>query len=236
MRRVYPRAYGGTAMSPDTSSSRTGLSPRVRGNRLMTENDGSLMGSIPARTGEPSRRYWASTAAWVYPRAYGGTPPHSLRPVEMCGLSPRVRGNHHSSGAYRAHVRSIPARTGEPRPGPPFGFPAGVYPRAYGGTRLRRIAGYGLGGLSPRVRGNQGETVSTRWLVGSIPARTGEPAPAWESSRCFGVYPRAYGGTLAIMAGAALVAGLSPRVRGNPITHLLEHARLWSIPARTGEP
>ena len=34
----------------------------------------------------------------------------------------------------------------------------------------------------------------------------------------------------------ALVAGLSPPTRGNPVTHEVEYARERSIPAHAGEP
>ena len=53
MAKVYPRACGGTAAMVIDDQSFSGLSPRVRGNRLLVGIVRRLMGSIPARAGEP---------------------------------------------------------------------------------------------------------------------------------------------------------------------------------------
>ena len=66
--KVYPRVYGGTSL---TWSGVSGLSPRVRGNRIADDGVGTTQRSIPACTAGPHRRR---------------SPPHR-------GLSPRVRGN-----------------------------------------------------------------------------------------------------------------------------------------------
>ena len=111
-----------------------------------------------------------------------------------------------------------------------------VYPRAYGGTtpnRHRRIAVYGL---SPRVRGNLTGGHRSRTHCGSIPARTGEPNPANARKDAPPVYPRAYGGTMAVAYSAPHLHGLSPRVRGNLTPAGVEPILKRSIPARTGEP
>ncbi len=53
LRRVYPRACGGTASRHHCRTSALGLSPRVRGNLRRLVLRGSQTGSIPARAGEP---------------------------------------------------------------------------------------------------------------------------------------------------------------------------------------
>ena len=131
---VYPRVCGGTALSAWKSSSRIGLSPRVRGNRLRT----------PARRG----------LRWVYPRVCGGTRGPSWRFRNRTGLSPRVRGNRKLQGPSQHGHGSIPACAGEP---PPSGSPeasATVYPRVCGGTANDFDGASNVRGLSPRVRGN----------------------------------------------------------------------------------
>ena len=50
------------------------------------------------------------------------------------------------------------------------------------------------------------------------------------------VYPRACGGTPPTLAWVNGVAGLSPRVRGNPHQPAPLVRRARSIPARAGEP
>ena len=95
-------------------------------------------------------------------------------PVRM-GLSPRVRGNRKTFSAYKAPLRSIPARAGEPWC--PV-FPAAgktVYPRACGGTDRPAYPKSTFEGLSPRVRGNRAAISPDDVITGSIPARAGEP-------------------------------------------------------------
>ncbi len=89
-------------------------------------------------------------------------------------------------------------------------------------------------GLSPRVRGNLAAEAN-EWLARrSIPARAGEPLEARISSVADKVYPRACGGTRADFKCRCILAGLSPRVRGNRVwgNALVEIER--SIPARAG--
>ena len=91
--KVYPRACGGTiAFDPDTRVL-TGLSPRVRGNRVFSNNTLLLLRSIPARAGEPQRSSLTPWGCPVYPRACGGTRLSDGGGNSNAGLSPRVRGN-----------------------------------------------------------------------------------------------------------------------------------------------
>ena len=135
MRKVYPRACGGTKLPTFTTAAILGLSPRVRGN--------------------PMRNRPTNGRSWVYPRACGGT--FLNRPVEQeaQGLSPRVRGNRAVCLLDPPLRRSIPARAGEPGASPFSTNTATVYPRACGGTKLPFRWAAGITGLSPRVRGNR---------------------------------------------------------------------------------
>ena len=86
------------------------------------------------------------------------------------------------------------------------------------------------------MRGNHDEALAAKLRTGSIPARAGEPFRRLLLFTILGVYPRACGGTV----GAVMVdgggLGLSPRVRGNPVTALTCSNFSGSIPARAGEP
>ena len=95
-------------------------------------------------------------------------------------------------------------------------------------------------GLSPRVRGNPAEDAAPAVKQGSIPARAGEPrlrccltvhrrvypracggtgtAPAFEDTT--EGLSRACGGTRRARSHRSPICGLSPRVRGNPPTHI----------------
>ena len=54
--RVYPRSHGGTFGPHMDALSVVGLSPLARGNQDTLTEWLTSKGSIPARTGEPSRR------------------------------------------------------------------------------------------------------------------------------------------------------------------------------------
>ena len=212
---VYPRACGGTAGGWWTAAVRWGLSPRVRGNLQHIGLGPPLPRSIPARAGEPASSNSSPTGWRVYPRACGGTVDAAGAKAEITGLSPRVRGNPVVEIAGHHQRRSIPARAGEPQTNQPPGRPGGVYPRTCGGTVRLQARTRLNAGLSPRVRGNQQRIGQDVGVVGSIPARAGEPYLRRRHRPLRRVYPRACGGTPPPGHLPGTVPGLSPRVRGN---------------------
>ena len=227
---------GGTYDAEWAFSDEPGLSSRVRGNHGPRFPRGRRHGSIPACAGEPRTALSARAPARVYPRVCGGTASRADNSGDSSGLSPRVRGNLRPALEPPAGGGSIPACAGEPRrfrAAPPA---AGVYPRVCGGTSARRSGARGVTGLSPRVRGNQSSVCATTWTIGSIPACAGEPNRVRGAIRGAWVYPRVCGGTFKHLAGMVEVAGLSPRVRGNPMAKAGRKMRLGSIPACAGEP
>ena len=151
---VYPRVCGGTAASPRGQRNCNGLSPRVRGNPMMSIAGRHRGRSIPACAGEPVALIHCSLLLVVYPRVCGGTQETGIRVNARQGLSPRVRGNPMVWSDQATCWRSIPACAGEPRNRPGLGEVSQVYPRVCGGTQID-ARGRGRGqGLSPRVRGN----------------------------------------------------------------------------------
>ena len=76
-------------------------------------------------------------------------------------------------------------------------------------------AQFGLGGLSPRVRG--------------------EPSSRRMTTRRPKVYPRVCGGTPRRTVMDTCTQGLSPRVRGNPIAIVGRRSLVRSIPKCAGE-
>ena len=114
MRRVYPRVCGGTRGGGRRLQGRSGLSPRVRGNRLLA--------------------LFAMVEKGVYPRVCGGTCPCGTVPYLDEGLSPRVRGNQLTPVLILTDHGSIPACAGEPVPREVLYVADGVYPRVCGGT------------------------------------------------------------------------------------------------------
>ena len=233
---VYPRVCGGTVLSWPSRAGGWGLSPRVRGNQRQAGGDERLQRSIPACAGEPFSLGLAGLGVGVYLRVCGGTRFFSADVFEVCGLSPRVRGNPCRLNRNTTGARSIPACAGEPVEQGQTRSRQTVYPRVCGGTFDRRKHGIDKRGLSPRVRGNQ-EAVGRRGpQERSIPACAGEPAPPRVRHLERRVYPRVCGGTVSIWKEAARTNGLSPRVRGNPPLTGTEPITYRSIPACAGEP
>ena len=113
---------------------KTGLSPRVRGNRMRAVGIRAEHGSIPASAGQPTTGCASPTPARVYPRECGATVCEPWGYVPSTGLSPRVRGNRLPAAHRQLRRGSIPASAGQPvnRPTSPSWWR----------------------GLSPRVRGN----------------------------------------------------------------------------------
>ena len=70
----------------------------------------------------------------------------------------------------------------------------------------------------------------------SIPARAGEPGIRTVGHNRRRVYPRACGGTETSRTTSSGLNGLSPRVRGNPMSLSRAVGKVGSIPARAGEP
>ena len=208
----------------------------MRGNPSKPAPSWRHRGSIPASAGEPSVPRFPNPRNRVYPRECGGTCMRLIAPASPSGLSPRVRGNRERFGAFYAMSGSIPASAGEPASGFASSAVAGVYPRECGGTLSEVWAVLECPGLSPRVRGNLIPWAIDGVSGGSIPASAGEPCSHRIAGLSIRVYPRECGGTLGVALRGLSSAGLSPRVRGNPIEAPPSPKSPGSIPASAGEP
>ena len=111
-----------------------------------------------------------------------------------------------------------------------------VYPRACGATASNYRAHTQAGGLSPRMRGNRTAVFRRVPFLGSIPAHAGQPLHPYRIVWKEGVYPRACGATTLNSKIFHLVAGLSPRMRGNLLAHHKPRFYTGSIPAHAGQP
>ena len=193
-------------------------------------------GSIPASAGEPYYYSRGHRHQEVYPRECGGTCKLTARLSSFSGLSPRVRGNPFQLTSIPLVSRSIPASAGEPGlAGLVTRWPQ-VYPRECGGTLRPTPCVFGVGGLSPRVRGNPARSAFSGAMTRSIPASAGEPHRPGPSPDPAQVYPRECGGTHRWRIYAANHDGLSPRVRGNRADGCAGSTSTRSIPASAGEP
>ena len=208
----------------------------MRGNLRARRDALARRGSIPASAGEPAPLDVVEPLVGVYPRECGGTHRRNLQALLDTGLSPRVRGNPLPVGHRGSGGGSIPASAGEP-PRSDRGCAARwVYPRECGGTVYALTQMHGTTGLSPRVRGNHTRNNKTGGRVRSIPASAGEPPAASSAPPGCRVYPRECGGTSKYAPRSRDCAGLSPRVRGNPVRTPWSRVSARSIPASAGEP
>ena len=233
---VYPRVCGGTLSPPAKDASRTGLSPRVRGNLGGQAAAADWEGSIPACAGEPCWARGMTGRTTVYPRVCGGTAYDGRDHAHRLGLSPRVRGNPAALRPPLLVARSIPACAGEPQDSAAAVSGITVYPRVCGGTEREEGAWLPPWGLSPRVRGNLPRLPVAIFAVWSIPACAGEPVEHDPRPGVGEVYPRVCGGTRPRGPERSAGGGLSPRVRGNPATGCPWAEVGGSIPACAGEP
>ena len=151
--KVYPRVYGGNRRNPPAWTQCPGLSPRVRGKRMVGPGPETYRRSIPACTGETDGGHSHAAVTVVYPRVYGGNSSSLVLTLNSHGLSPRVRGKPLHGGQGLLGQRSIPACTGETAGCHSCGRRDWVYPRVYGGNRVTVSDPPPTRGLSPRVRG-----------------------------------------------------------------------------------
>ena len=151
----YPRVCGGAGQLPSKWIPVTGLSPRVRGSHGGWARPRRRERSIPVCAGEPSVLIQSPRAQTVYPRVCGGSPA--------------------GGDGARTGAGSIPACAGEPLFEQEDGAKNPVYPRVCGGAVWAGNMTADNLGLSPRVRGSQGDRQARPADRGSIPACAGEP-------------------------------------------------------------
>ena len=196
-----------------------GLSPRVRGSPLCRRgHHRRRKGSIPASTGQPCDKAFRWRLSTVYPREYGAACLPILMLNSYAGLSPRVRGSRRQRRRASFGLRSIPASTGQPVKCNKKNMGRRVYPREYGAADKMETDAKGIRGLSPRVRGSPMAPRPTGTSSRSIPASTGQPACAGGTHEASAVYPREYGAAVCDGCGDRILIGLSPRVRGSPLS------------------
>ena len=218
------------------SRSRKGLSPRVRGNPAHGRSPSLFSGPIPACAGQPSPRPTRPLKTRAYPRVCGATEIATNPPGGEDGLSPRVRGNPPLNSVTRMGQGPIPACAGQPACATSQMRHPWAYPRVCGATSSSPVAIWKVKGLSPRVRGNPVRHYCPGLGQGPIPACAGQPNLNWHCCTRCRAYPRVCGATYIETISTFCLAGLSPRVRGNPLLLSSLQALAGPIPACAGQP
>ena len=234
--RVYPHACGETDGARHWVTRLLGLSPRMRGNPCLRLWSLCQAGSIPTHAGKPNGTAGKDHGDKVYPHACGETYGEIETIVTRCGLSPRMRGNLVVVAGPDSHFGSIPTHAGKPLSGSLIAAAVMVYPHACGETILPApTRGIRLG-LSPRMRGNHNFGLGSVAGFGSIPTHAGKPRSSISYIIRTGVYPHACGETRLSLLRPEHEKGLSPRMRGNPLTRARPAVALGSIPTHAGKP
>ena len=195
----------------------------MRGSLNDTVRLDALLGSIPARAGQPSWRSRQPCPCRVHPRACGAAMAKFLTREPIPGPSPRVRGSRQVFSGHLLLQGSIPARAGQPlrrngadcrgrgsipaRAGQPVQgllrlIATGVHPRACGAAFGKRPWSDRVWGPSPRVRGSPKIAAPIVAIAGSIPARAGQPSRARCRWSCRRVHPRACGAAQGVQPSA----------------------------------
>ena len=206
---VYPRACGvtGGAVLPGYGRSgsipahageppapavvvKTGLSPRMRGNHMVSGLSPRMRGNTSRMRGNlRDRPVVRDLRVGLSPRMRGNRGRSTFTPIRVY---PRACGGSRRKCAC-VDLGSIPAHAGEPQPSAGSRRWTGVYPRACGGTPAGEVRGP-RHGVYPRACG--GTRLEHRSLDARVyPRACGGTLPHYLHSRTDGVYPRACGGT-----------------------------------------
>ncbi len=152
----HPRGRGGTLGESSFDKRLEGPSPRTRGNHDIHPGADGYRGTIPADAGEPPYSWKRTCISGDHPRGRGGTVSCHSALAEFVGPSPRTRGNQSKGACDGGGLWTIPADAGEPPARSVLGEHQRDHPRGRGGTNVVFVDLRGLGGPSPRTRGNQG--------------------------------------------------------------------------------
>ena len=235
-RWAYPRTCGGATGAGKPACAAMGLSPHLRGSRRHWRAHQSTRWPIPAPAGEPLAGDAPRPRCMAYPRTCGGAWRWGVGPLPGHGLSPHLRGSHHCGQRRPRIQRPIPAPAGEPALHRPPDRRPTAYPRTCGGAN--RAPGWrkSCRGLSPHLRGSRRANQSVLAGRGPIPAPAGEPCPSRPTRSSWRAYPRTCGGASDLFPLKPGIPGLSPHLRGSPITPRPCPPAGGPIPAPAGEP
>ena len=154
--------------------------------------------------------------------------------ANLLGLSPRVWGSPGLFGSGGCCVRSIPTCVGQPYTKRATKRGTRVYPHVCGAAPLPRFLSSLFLGLSPRVWGSHRKILSKSEWMRSIPTCVGQPEQLLSIPRVCEVYPHVCGAANLDSMTSGDVAGLSPRVWGNPSRRYCGLGSARSIPTCVG--
>ena len=156
--------------------------------------------------------------------------------AKIMGLSPHLRGSPRDVRAGRDAHGPIPAPAGQPTPAMVGAHAYKAYPRTCGAADYPLRAPCGSQGLSPHLRGSLGQAARDPPHLGPIPAPAGQPRMGRSVRQVNKAYPRTCGAATANPLTMPDFRGLSPHLRGSPMTAANGSPLRRPIPAPAGQP
>ena len=153
----HPRSCGANRTQVFETSSETGSSPLVRGQRPHHTRRTTTVRIIPARAGPTERSAAIAFDVADHPRSCGANLRALLTFSATCGSSPLVRGQQACDVGIRIAERIIPARAGPTELSPARHPAATDHPRSCGANVRSSVVVYTSVGSSPLVRGQQSD-------------------------------------------------------------------------------
>ena len=153
----------------------------------------------------------------------------------VSGTSPRMRGKRCCYRRGLGGVRNIPAYAGKTTPKNPMAVAPMEHPRVCGENPLGALAGAGMAGTSPRMRGKHAHHTAKARLSRNIPAYAGKTW--WAMGGCTRPpeHPRVCGENIVELGIALGPSGTSPRMRGKLWKTFSTTRSSRNIPAYAGK-
>ena len=232
--RAHPRVGGDDPSDPDSSSGKTGSSPRWRGRHQRAGRQRHRRGLIPALAGTTSTVTRPPPTTRAHPRVGGDDGGRSWCLLRFGGSSPRWRGRLavHLLGGDGQGL--IPALAGTTRSAPTTSGRSRAHPRVGGDDVTYDDFWSGHVGSSPRWRGRLERPVHRQCWNGLIPALAGTTSPSLARGGASWAHPRVGGDDWSRAWKHSASAGSSPRWRGQPIVQCASQFRAGLIPALAG--
>ena len=174
-RAVYPHVCGAAPVAYVTKSGQKGLSPRVWGSPIGTDQTLINQGSIPTCVGQPAILQYTAVCTQVYPHVCGAAPWWGRSTFFCEGLSPRVWGSRYGHSIGPSQQGSIPTCVGQPNKKLSISSVDKVYPHVCGAASPGWVSIDHQVGLSPRVWGSHSQFCRRNGTSRSIPTCVGQP-------------------------------------------------------------
>ena len=232
--RDHPRVCGEHRPPPQSRTTASGSSPRMRGAPPTLGRPTICKRIIPAYAGSTDLQSAPDHLRKDHPRVCGE---HSIRALPAFvrrGSSPRMRGAPCRSTLLACSAGIIPAYAGSTSLKALIAPTLRDHPRVCGEHEAGQGRLHPLGGSSPRMRGAQGRPAGSRLDKRIIPAYAGSTcrrscATAWTRD-----HPRVCGEHIVYSFQGYAGSGSSPRMRGAQITKPLACIWIGIIPAYAG--